>query len=342
MAFIALIMLICISLLFFYVLPVDKAKLAQRNMFLPMFFLGTFSGLLVIHKLLKVKRLTVIISLILLFIVSFDSFRFAAKWMPFDPKGLVYPKVPIINAIQKNIGLGRIYGNIGAEVSSYYGFSSIEGYDPLYISRYGEFMQYAAQGSFNNAARSVARLDRKGKYTDKILDLTGVTIIFHPLADTNATWAYPVWQNYNKYSVIYQDDKFQLYRNNSALPRVKLYYNYEVITENHQILKRLFSDTFDISQQLILEQEPKGLIGTINKPASHGVAKILSYTPNKVVVKVKTQTAGLLFLSDNYYPNWKAYIKGQETLLYRANYTFRAIVVPRGESEVSFIYQAYF
>jgi hypothetical protein len=337
-----LLFLICFSLLFFQILPVDKAMLAQRNMFLPMFFLGMLSVLLLIHKSLKIKKLTVIISIIILSIVSFDSFRFAAKWIPFDPKGFVYPKLSIIDAIQKNIGLGRIYGNIGAEVSSYYGISSIEGYDPLYIGRYGELLQYASDGIFKNATRSVAHLDRRGKYTDRVLDLLGVTVIYHPLADTNTTWAYPVWQNYKKYSVIYQDDKFQLYRNNSALPRVKLYYNYEVITENHQILARLLSDTFDINQQLILEKELKGMIVKIYNPVNQGITDILSYTPNKVVIKVKTQSNALLFLSDNYYPNWKAYINGQETPIYRADYTFRAIVVPEGESVVTYVYSAYF
>jgi uncharacterized membrane protein YfhO len=46
----------------------------------------------------------------------------------------------------------------------------------------------------------------------------------------------------------------------------------------------------------------------------------------------------MLFLSDTYYPGWKAYVDGKETKIYRADYTFRAIYVLGGSHKVEFIY----
>src|SRR3989344_832794 len=53
----------------------------------------------------------------------------------------------------------------------------------------------------------------------------------------------------------------------------------------------------------------------------------------------RTDKPQMLFLSDNYYPGWKAYIDDKETKIFRANYTFRAIYLPEGSHLVKFVYQ---
>jgi len=70
-----------------------------------------------------------------------------------------------------------------------------------------------------------------------------------------------------------------------------------------------------------------------------GKAEIVEYLPNKIKIEVETEKPGLLFLSDNYYPGWKALVDGKETKIYRADYTFRAVEIPIGTHEVEFIYQ---
>ena len=67
--------------------------------------------------------------------------------------------------------------------------------------------------------------------------------------------------------------------------------------------------------------------------------KIISYLPNEVVLDVQTTGSQLLFLSDTNYPGWKALIDGLETKIYRANYAFRAVIVPAGSHRVVFVYQ---
>jgi hypothetical protein len=252
--------------------------------------------------------------------------------MPFDPIQLVYPQVPVIDAIKKNIGNNRIYGNLGAEVTTYYNFPSLEGYDPLYIGRYGEYIRAASNGEFLKGERSVVKLDRRGKFTDRVLDLLGVGLIFHPIADTNQGWAYPVWENIEKYELVYKDDKFQLFKNKLALSRAKLFYDFEVIKDNKEIIKRFYSEDFDFRNVLILEENPDL---KIEKEAT-GSAKIISYTPNKVVIQTTTNSPALLFLSDNYYPGWKARINGKNSKIYRADYSFRSVIVPKGDSTIEF------
>lgn len=323
---------IWILLLFGKIYPAEWLIVAQRNLVLPtVLFLGAVTFIF----LSRFKnKLIILTTLYLLLATSFDSLRFAQKWMPFDPQELVYPETPVIEAIKRNIGNSRIYGNLGAEVTTYYGFQSLEGYDPLYIGRYGEFIRAAVNGEFLKGERSVVKLDRRGKYTDRVLDLLGVGLIFHPIADTNQGWAYPVWENKERFELVYKDDKFQLFKNKLSLPRAKLFYNFEVIKDNKEIIKRFYSDDFDFRNILILEGSP-GL--KIQKEGT-GSAEIISYTPNKVIIQTTSNSPALLFLSDNYYPGWKATINGENSKIYRADYSFRAVIVPKGGSIVEFLF----
>ena len=239
--------------------------------------------------------------------------------------------------MQKQIGFGRVYGNLGTQVESYYSLPSLEGYDPLYVQRYGEFIRYAQYGTFQQAERSVVHLDRRGKYTDRVLDVLGVTLLFHPLGDTGQEWAYPVWNDPKKYSVSYQDDKFQVYRNNTAMPRAVIFYRNEVISNGKAILQRFYTDDFDFRHILLVESG-----SSINVPKNAtGSAQIISYTPNTVIVTTNSSHPGFLFLSDTDYPGWTATVNGKTTDILRADYAFRAVRIPAGKATVAFNYDPF-
>jgi hypothetical protein len=65
----------------------------------------------------------------------------------------------------------------------------------------------------------------------------------------------------------------------------------------------------------------------------------IEYEANHSIWQVATDENGYLFLSDAYYPGWKAYLDNHPTELYRANIAFRAVFVPKGEHIVSFRYE---
>lgn len=321
-----------VSILFLNFMPEDKKLIAQRNLILPTLIFLLFLAVILFNFRFKKNRFILYLIIIL---VSFDSLRFAQKWMPFDPKELVFPDTPIIAVIKENIGFGRIFGNFGANIDTYYGFPGIEGYDPLYIERYGEFVRSANAGEFTKGERSVVRISRRGEFADRVLDLLGVSLIFHPTADTNQGWAYPVWENKSRFVKLYGDGKLELYKNQTALERARIFYNYEIINDKKDIIKRFYNKDFNFRDTLILEEDPK-LAKFSERPK--GNTKIISLTPNTVTLEVKTENEALLFLSDNFYPGWKAKVNGKEAKIYRADYTFKAVIVPKGKSSVEFFF----
>lgn len=325
-------------LLIFKNMPAAAMQIASRNSILPTILLFVFSLLYFLPLFSKSKKKYFIFSAIIIALVSFDSVRFAKKWMPFETRSKVFQDVPVIEGIKNNISHNRIFGNLGTEVASYYGIATIEGYDPLYIERYGEFVQSANTGKYTPAQRSVVKLDRRGKYADRVLDVLSVSLVFHPRPDTNQGWAYPVWENENRYSIIYQDDKFQLFKNNHALKRATLFYEYEAIRTEKEMLERFYSDSFDFRKILLLEENIPQLIGN---GENVGDAQVISYSADKVTIKAKTTDTALLFLADTYYPGWKAIINGSQAKILRADYAFRAVVIPKGESIIEFTFNPF-
>jgi hypothetical protein len=61
--------------------------------------------------------------------------------------------------------------------------------------------------------------------------------------------------------------------------------------------------------------------------------------PNRVEIIVNAPQGGWLVLFDTGFPGWKAKINGEVTTILRADYLFRAVEVPAGESIVEFNYQ---
>lgn len=333
---VCLILLICWVLLLF-LKPISDTNLiiAKKNFILPSILLFT-TGIICLMWF-KFKKLAFAAIIFLLLAASYDGFRFAQKWMPFDPKNLVFPQTKILQKIQKEIGNSRIYGNLGTETVAYYDLQSIEGYDPLYIESFGEFLRAAYKGSYENAERSVAKLSRRGVYTDRVLDLLSVGLYFQPIVDTNQAWAYPVWQDIKRYAKIYQDEHFQLFRNNESLSRSPLFYDYKVVSDRKKLLQQFYNGKFDFRKTLLLEEDPV-LNEVSNNEEEKGFAKIINYSPNTIEIIAQTDNPALLFLADNYYPGWKAFVDNTETKIYRTDYTFRSVVVPSGNHIVTFSY----
>lgn len=69
-----------------------------------------------------------------------------------------------------------------------------------------------------------------------------------------------------------------------------------------------------------------------------GMATITEYRPNDVTLEV-SGGGGLLVLSDQYYPGWRATVDGDSADIVRADTVFRAVCVPPGEHTVRFAYR---
>lgn len=183
--------------------------------------------------------------------------------------------------------------------------------------------------------RSVVIFSRQGKYAEKALDLLGVKYLVHKISDGRDPWAFSFWKYEDQFKLIYKDNSFEVYENEKALPRAFLAGDYKIINDKQTIINTLFSDDFDFRKTLILEKDP----GVLKSTNDLGSADIAIYNPNKVIVEVKAKEDSMLFLSDNYYEGWMAYLDGKNVPILRADYSFRAVPITKGNHSVEFLYE---
>lgn len=329
---------IWLALLVWRPFPDQWLLVAKRNFILPTLMLAALGAIFWLGFRLKNKgRLLLMLAILLL--AGFDLFRFAFKWLPFDPREDVYPRLPVIDFLaQKTNGLDRVFGNFGSEAAVYFHLPGVEGYDPLYIRRYGEFISAAGDGKIGPLSRSTVYLNKNGAYTDKILSLLGVKYLLHTVADGRNVWAYPFWQSPQQYRRVYQDEKHEVWENAKALPRAFLVSDFKVVKEDQAIMDTLLAANFDMGTTVVLEEDP-GISLAPWPAAAKDAAKIITYSPAKIEIETKAPGPSLLFLSDNDYPGWQALVDGQKVKVYRADYTFRAVSLPAGEHQVVFVYR---
>ncbi len=81
-----------------------------------------------------------------------------------------------------------------------------------------------------------------------------------------------------------------------------------------------------------------GLADQAGTPAGDREASIVSYTPERVVIRARSERPSFLILKDAYYPGWQAAVNGEPAEIVATNVLFRGVPVPAGESEVVFWY----
>lgn len=309
----------------------EHAAIAKQNFLLPTAFLLYMIVATLFAYRFTNKKILLLLTFTFLLLTSFDMYRFASKWQSFSPSNLVFPDVGVTNFF-KTIQDQRSLGNYGGQVSLYYQIPALEGYDALYPEKFGEFASFVANGTLQPASRSVVDFPKNGTYTKQAINLLGVQYIIQKVSDTNKPWAFSV-QDYPaaEFKIVYQDNAYLVFQNQLANPHAFIWPFYKVVSEK-DVLSTLFN-----SGDIVLEQDPK--IPKINQfVVNDNNADITSYKADQVVIKTKTTVKSLLFLSDTYFPGWTASVDGKPAKIYRADYTFRAVVVPEGTHTVVFSY----
>ncbi|OGH16039.1 MAG: hypothetical protein A3C30_00715 [Candidatus Levybacteria bacterium RIFCSPHIGHO2_02_FULL_40_18] len=317
-------------------IPEDKVRISFSNLRLPTLIFGSMIAIAVSAIFVRNKKFISALPIFLILIVAFDLLRFAIKWQPFEPRKFVYPELPISKFLSTIKPYDRIFGNFGAEVANTYKASYIEGYDPLYISRYGEFIATASDGKFHKAQRSGVVFPKRGDNTQNILNFLGVKYIIHKIADGRYAWAYPFWEYpVDYFTPVYKDASYEVYQNQKVFPRSFVVGKYRVESSSQKLLSMMFDNDSNLKEEAFLEENIDQEISS----EVRGETAIKSYKPNEIIIEASSSGAALLVLSDPFYPGWKAFVDGSPTNIYRTNYAFRGIVVPVGRHLVRFTYE---
>ncbi|OGG08399.1 hypothetical protein A2154_02760 [Candidatus Gottesmanbacteria bacterium RBG_16_43_7] len=312
-----------------------------KYILLPLGLMGFLAIFIIVKKFLS-PQLVKIGLVILVLLTSADLFYYFSKFNPFTNSRLVFPETPIINEIIKKAGLNRIWGHgyaaIDANIHTYYRIFSPDGYDPLYPKWYGELIHASENGQLPDAFTVRTRSDANlapsfgdGRLTDnpyrmRLINVMGVRYILDLAQSGSSEKTFPTAQ----FTLLSKIGPWTIYENTQALPRAYMAYDYQVYKNRREFADIFFRPGFNPQTTILLEKPPN-----LSLPKSgHGIVRIGKYEPNLISLEVKTDTDGLLFLSDTYYPGWMAAVDGKPAPILKAHYTFRAIPVNSGSHRV--------
>ena len=313
----------------------------MKNLILPFTMLSLFFVLM----LNRGKKNLFLFGIIIL--TLFGQFYFLNKYLVIGEQQFLYPKNPVISFLKSKNSLDRFLAfrqPMEENISMYAHIYSAEGANPIFPRRYGELL-FAIKNNgkiSKDIPRIEARLselgDKENPFEDyrrlRLMSLLGIKHVLYfddpNLQNSDANnfpqnLFKPVWQYGNWYGL----------EHINSFPRVFLAGNSITEKDPQKILDLVFNPKIDLLNTVILEEEPPELI----RPSqSKSISSIKSYEPQEVVILTKSDTPQILFLSDNYYPGWKAYVDDKETKIYRANYTFRSVYLPEGKHTLTFKY----
>jgi Bacterial membrane protein YfhO len=220
---------------------------------------------------------------------------------------------PVWAGARANVPLGadsRVVAPGGYEnLASVTGHLNVAGYDPLPIETYSKF----------------AALGNPADPTSAVNTLLGVKYLF-------TTRRYHTRTSFRDFALIGTTSQAFYYQRNYPFPRTWIAPSVVVDGNDDRVLHDIVSGKVDMRSTVYLDRALPCIAS--GDPS----AKITEYKANSLEIKT-SGGAGVLTVSDQFYPGWQATVDGQPTDIVRADAVFRAVCVPPGDHTVRFDYR---
>jgi hypothetical protein len=129
---------------------------------------------------------------------------------------------------------------------------------------------------------------------------------------------------------------FALIEFTGALPRAKLYSDWQINTNADATLERLTSADFDPAKTVFVS-EPVPLPPPANSTNQNpGSVEFVSYDPNHLVLRVTATIPSILLLNDRFDPTWKLWVDGKSATILHGNFIMRAVQIAPGTHTLEF------
>jgi len=234
-------------------------------------------------------------------------------------------KLGLLESLRADQEICRIVttGNLfGPNDGLLYGYQDIQGYDPLILKRYLEYINKSQNVPISSEAVNVQYVTRLDNHLIRMLNV--------------------------KHCVLENKGVLKLDR---YLPRAFIVHK-ALTLPPEKVLDFMMTHDFNPEEVVVFEESRQG-----GKLSSHDTAPIgnelnhkgendildssferchiLDYKMNEVKLAVRMNDAGYLVLSELNYPGWKAYVNGKKTRILTGNYIFRVLTLSKGDHNIS-------
>ncbi|MBF8249893.1 MAG: hypothetical protein HW400_494 [Candidatus Levybacteria bacterium] len=308
-------------------------NIARHNLYLPSVTFIVIFLMAILGFFNENKKIKVIFLIGLLAITAFDLLRFASKYTPFITIDFIFPQTKTLTFLRKNLGLSRIATSdapvFPPNFSVIFRLQSVDGYDPLYLKRYAEFIAALERGKPDiSEPFEFNKIITPHNFESKFIDLLGAKYI---LSRTDI--------KSQKLIKVFQEGKTRVYENPHVFPRVFFAQKTICLTDKKQVIREMFKDTTDLHQIAFIEDKD---CSNLSNLWSDGKTKISLYSENKIIIETENAKEGFLVFIDSFYPTWSARIfnnndkAAKNVKIYLTDFNFRGVIVPAGKNIIEF------
>jgi hypothetical protein len=135
---------------------------------------------------------------------------------------------------------------------------------------------------------------------------------------------------------VYRDGSWKVYENLHAYPRGWVVHKSEVEPSHDAVFHRMDQPGIDLHEIALLETRlPKPLAPAAGPKEQ---VEFRSYEADRMAMDVNAASAGMLVLSEMYYPGWKATVNGKVARIYQVDGALRGIALSAGANRVELNY----
>lgn len=197
-----------------------------------------------------------------------------------------------------------------ADTGIVYDLSSIDGDNPLILSEFDKF--WNGMGSRSSALYDLLNV----KY------LIGRKNV--PLDRT-------------KFKLAFDDDPaVSVFENTRAMPRAFIANVARFAQDHATAWDAIHAADFEPAQTVVLEGRTSQDIPLSRDPSA--TVNIVDHSPNSISLETQSAGAGILVMSEIFYPGWSAWVDDRDVQILRADYLLRAVELPAGTHRVRFQY----
>jgi hypothetical protein len=304
-----------------YVKRVPGMGVSMRNLVLPSILWAVGSSILLLAFIIKKQRNTLFM-LLIISVTMFDLFRFGWKFTPFTPAEFFFPTTKAISFLQSQQKPFRVMSLdnriLPPNVNAYYGIESIEGYDPVYDARYEEFI----------AAVNRQKPDITPPFGfNRIITASTIASPLLPLLNVRYVLSLETVKD-SGLELMYREGQTKIYWYKKALPRIYPVESIITADSKQHVMDVLYNPTFDPARQAVVEEAIPIAKSSIN---TTDTIDLVTYGPSEIRATSNFTSDHFVVIANTYDPGWKAYIDSVPTRIYRTNYLFQGILVPKGD-----------
>ena len=130
---------------------------------------------------------------------------------------------------------------------------------------------------------------------------------------------------------------YSLIRFDGAMPRAKLYSEWQVQTNDTATLETLAKREFDPHGTVLVNSPIAPTTAALGQTA--GEVSIQSYRPKEIRLTAQPAAESVLLLNDHWSPHWRVTVNGKAAELLRCNYVMRGVRLSPGEHKIVFRFQ---